>query len=65
MVIKQVVHTSAVRSSRHEALGKFGGSLSSVEATPRAFLTHLSCSPDFPRTSYLDERTLTYDPIVN
>ena len=33
-------------------------------ATPRATLTHLSCSPNFPRTSYLDERTLTYEPIV-
>ena len=31
---------------------------------PRATLTHLSCSPNFPRTSYLDERTLTYEPIV-
>lgn len=26
---------------------------------------HLSCSPNFPRASYLDERTLTYEPIVN
>ena len=34
-------------------------------ATPRATLKHLSCSPNFPRTSYLDERTLTYEPIVN
>ena len=36
-----------------------------TSATPRAFLTHLSCSPNFPRASYLDERTLTYKPIVN
>ena len=35
-----------------------------LSATPRATLTHLSCSPNFPRTSYLDERTLTYEPIV-
>ena len=35
-----------------------------LEATPRATLTHLSCSPNFPRASYLDERTLTYEPIV-
>ena len=28
-------------------------------------LTHLSCSPNFPRALYLDERTLTYEPIVN
>ena len=26
---------------------------------------HLSCPPNFPRVSYLDERTLTYEPIVN
>ena len=28
-------------------------------------LTHLSCSPNFPHALYLDERTLTYEPIVN
>ena len=28
-----------------------------LSATPRATLTHLSCSPNFPRASYLDERT--------
>ena len=33
-------------------------------ATPRATLSHLSCSPNFPRASYLDERTLTNEPIV-
>ena len=36
-----------------------------LSATPRATLTHLSCSPDFPRATYLDERTLTHEPIVN
>ena len=36
-----------------------------LSATPRATLTHLSCSPNFLRASYLDERTLTYEPIVN
>ena len=35
-----------------------------LSATPLATLTHLSCSPNFPRASYLDERTLTYEPIV-
>ena len=35
-----------------------------LSATPRATLTHLSCSPNFPRASYLDERTLTNEPIV-
>ena len=36
-----------------------------LSVTPRATLTHLSCSPNFPRASYLNERTLTYEPIVN
>ena len=36
-----------------------------VSATLRATLTRLSCSPNFPRASYLDERTLTYEPIAN
>ena len=35
-----------------------------LSATPLATLTHLSCSPNFPRASYLDERTLMYEPIV-
>ena len=35
-----------------------------LSATPRATLTHLSCSPNFPCASYLDERMLTYEPIV-
>ena len=34
-------------------------------ATPQATLTHLSCSPNFPCASYLDECMLTYEPIVN
>ena len=38
--------------------------LESLSATLRATLMHLSCSPNFPRASYLDERTLTYEPIV-
>ena len=42
-VIKQLIHASAVHSSRYEALGKF------------AEHPHLSCSPNFPRASYLDE----------
>ena len=36
-----------------------------LSAMPRATLTHLSCSPNFPRASYLDERTRTCVPIVN
>ena len=30
-----------------------------LSAAPRATLTHLLCSPNFPRASNLDERTLT------
>ena len=33
--------------------------------TPRATLTILSCSSNFPSASHLDESTLTYEPIVN
>ena len=33
-------------------------------ATPRATLTPLSCSPNFPRAQYLDIRTLTHELIV-
>ena len=40
--------------------------LGSLESTQEAtVLTHLSCSPNFPRASYLDERTLTHESIVN
>ena len=35
-----------------------------LSAMPRATLTHLSCSPNFPCASYLDERMLTYEQIV-
>ena len=38
--------------------------LKKLEPTPRATLTHLLCSPNFPRASDLDERTLTYEPLV-
>ena len=52
---------------RYEALGKFGehSKLELLLATSRATLTHLLCSPNFPHASYLDECTLTYEPIVN
>ena len=63
-VIKQLIHESAVRSSRYEALGKFGEHSRSWSCSRRT-LTHLSCSPNFPRASYLDERTLTHESIVN
>ena len=39
--------------------------LGSLENTQEARVALvLSCSPNFPRASYLDERTLTYEPIV-
>ena len=37
--------------------------LRSLESTQEA-LTHLSCSPNFPRASNLDERTLTHEPML-
>ena len=43
----------------------FSKKLELLSATPRATPTRLSCTPNFPRASYLDERTLTYEPIVN
>ena len=39
--------------------------LKRLEAAPRATLTPLSCSPNFPRDQYLDIRTLTHELIVN
>ena len=36
-----------------------------LSATPRATLMHLSCSPNFLHASYLVERMLMYEPIVN
>ena len=54
---------------RNQGIDKNTGSVSIKKlelllATPRATLTHLSCSPNFPRTSYLDERTLTYEQLL-
>ena len=66
-VIKQLVHMSAMRSSRYEALGKFWRAVKKLEllsATPRATLVHLSCSANFLHASYLDEHTPTYEPIM-
>ena len=36
-----------------------------LSAAPRATLTPLSCSRNFPRALYLDIRTLTHEVIVN
>ena len=45
------------------------GSLKSTQEARVALgyttLAHLSCSPNFPRASYLDECMLTYEPIVH
>ena len=38
--------------------------LGSLESTQEARVARVLCSPNFPRASYLDERTLTYEPIV-
>ena len=38
--------------------------LESLESTQEAGVMHLSCSPNSPRASYLDERTLTHESIV-
>ena len=40
------------------------GSTQEARVARGVTLTHLSCSPNFPRASYLDERTLTHEPIV-
>ena len=53
-------HQLGVRRRENHILKK----LELISATPRATLTHLSCSPNFPRASYFDERTLKYEPIV-
>ena len=41
---------------------RHAGSLESTQEVRT--LKHLSSSPNFPHASYLDERTLTYEPIV-
>ena len=56
-VIKQLVHTSAVRSSTQEARVARG------EASYASFV--LSKLPCFGSASYLHERTLMYEPIDN
>ena len=58
-VIKQLVHASTCvhRDVKH------AGRLESTQEA-RVALTHLLCSPNLPRASYLDERTLTHEPIV-
>ena len=49
-----------------EHLGSLGSTqrLELLSAAPRAALTTLSCSPNFPRAQYLDIRTLTHELIV-
>ena len=48
-----------------EHLGSLERRLELHSAAPRATLTPLSCSPNFPRAQYLDIRTLTHELIVN
>ena len=60
-VIKQLVHTSAVCSSRYEARGKFGEHERCVKVA-RGVAESNSSFLSF-KSSFL--RTLTYEPIVN
>ena len=55
-VVKQLVHTSAMRSSRYEARGKFREHLRSQRT-----LTRLSCSPNFPRASCFSSHTFNVE----
>ena len=50
-VIKQLIHASAVRSSRYEARGKFG----EHERCVRVARGIAESNSSFPRASYLDE----------
>ena len=66
-VLKQLVHASAVRMSS-QSTGVVWRALKRLEllsAAPRAALTPLLCSPNFPRTQYLDIRTLTHELSLN
>ena len=62
----QLVNRYAAEKCEQLTIGKFRDTwevwralkkLELLEATPRATLTHLLCSPNFPSASYLDERT--------
>ena len=55
-------HLCVHRDMKH--LGSLESTLELLSVTSQATLTHLFCSPNFPRVSYLDERTLTHEPIV-
>ena len=56
-VIKQLIHTSADFYSQE-------GRIALGYALSNSLVAHLWCSPNFPRASYLDERMLTYEPVV-
>ena len=47
-----------------EQLGRLD-STQEARVAPRATLTPISCSPNFPRAQYLDIRTQTHELIVN
>ena len=58
----------AVRISSYGCTWEVWRALKRLElhsAAPRATLTPLSCSRNFPRAQYLDIRTLTHELIVN
>ena len=68
-VIKQLlVHAAAVHTVEILSTWKVWRALRRLElhsAAPRATLTPLSCSPNFPCAQYLNIRTLTHELIVN
>ena len=49
--------SSGINDSRFLDIEKTNIYFAWPRATPRATLTHLSCPPNYPRASYLDERT--------
>ena len=48
-----------------DALGKFGEQLELLSAAPRATLTLLSCSPNFPRASITRYTYAKHEQILN
>ena len=66
-VIKQLVHTSACVHGDMKHLGSLESTQEARVALGYASSNSYAslCSPNFPRASYLDERMLRYEPIVN
>ena len=64
-VIKQLVHASVCVHRDMKHLGRARKIRKSCSRRSREQLYLFERSPNFPRALYLDERTLTYEPIVN